>query len=393
VFRIGLDLRPTEPGFKSHFGRGTGRYAEELINQLLARDLLQLEFVSLKEKNIWDCSWEGTFRKYLKYGKTTLETQVFFPRRLKKLNLDLVHFFSHGDAPARNSVKQIVTVLDLIPLKFADLYKANKPSWRYHLARYFELKAIYASSGILAISEATKKDIIEILKIPSEQIFVTPLAADSRFVSRPQQNWKSELVERRKIFPKLAELDSEVPLLLYVGGIDPRKNIQFLLEVFAEVITNWDKEHKPVLALAGKIETDDQYPKLINSIERLNLTKQVKLLGFIDDSQLIQLYQSANCFLFPSLYEGFGLPVLEAMACGCPVIAGRNSSIPEVAGRAGILLNDGDGYAWSKAILEILNSFAMQNEYSLRGVQRSSEFSWANTATKTIEAYNLFLNK
>jgi len=380
MLKIGLDLRPTEAGFKSHAGRGTGRYTEELTSELqrIAADGADLEGIALtaiSSASLEVALWEKQLLKLLPFGKRTFESQVLYPRRVARTEADIIHFFSHGDASARSIMPQIVSVLDLIPLRFPELYKANKSNLRFKFARYLEFQSIKRALGLIAISEATKRDLIEILGVRGDDVVVTPLAVSDEFsaLSRTEGNWREQQFALRWALG----IPIENPLLLYVGGIDPRKNVGFLLEVFAEVLREATTEKKPILLLAGNLKRDDQYPKFQQTIKRLGVADSVHELGFVSDEQLPLLYQAADLFVFPSLYEGFGFPVLESMACGTPVIAGDNSSIPEVAGRnSALLLPDMEQTAWVRAILEVLTSPERQISLSNAGIEQAKLFSW-----------------
>ncbi len=389
--RIGLDLRPTEIGFKAHAGRGTGRYTLELVQamQSIADEFdNSLSLIPIHSQDILKSGMDEALVKYLPLGARTFESQYLYPRRLSRLDVDMLHFFSHGDAPARAVVPQVVSVLDLIPLKFPELYRADKPNARFRFARWLEYEAIRNSVGIIAISECTKADIVELLGVAPEKIAVTPLAvAPSLLETVAEHRQASISVEQHR---QRLGLPLEEDLLLYVGGIDPRKNIPFLCEMLAELLRNPTGTRKPRLLLAGAYEKDDQYPKLLKTIAELGVAEQVTFLGFVPDSDLVALYQSADLFLFPSMYEGFGFPVLEAMACGTPVVAARNSSIPEVAGTSGVLLPDTDVPAWVNAIAALLKRPEARMELAEAGLVQSRRFSWEKTARATLEAYTRF---
>lgn len=378
--RVGLDLRPTEEGFKAHYGRGTGRYTAELTAALRATarevgiDLQECSTVRLGAGET-----ERRLYAMLPYGRHTVEQQFLLPRRIDRLNFDLFHFFAHVDAPSRLRTPYVVTVLDLIPLKFAELYKAGKPDWRFRLARRLELRAVERASGIIAISEATKRDLVDLLGINPEKIVVTPLAAGARF--RPLEAPRESLRQR-------FGLPEDRPLLLYVGGIDARKNVPFLVEVFARAAETGLK--RPVLALAGRYENDDKYPQLLDAIRRCGVENDVRLLGFVSEQDLPALYCAADVFVFPSLYEGFGLPVLEAMSCGTPVIAADNSSLPEVVGSAGLLVSAGNAEAWLAALSDIFKTPGRRKELAASGSRQAARFSWQRTAELTCEAYLRF---
>jgi glycosyltransferase involved in cell wall biosynthesis len=397
--KIGLDLRPTEKDFKEHFGRGTGRYTEEVVKEILKLSAND-STVNIRGLSSADFRFSALQRKFLElmpYGRATVATQLFLPKHLKSLDLDLIHFFAHGDAPSSKCVNYTVTVLDLIPLRLADLYKAEKPSWRFHLARFLENKAIQNAKGILAISECTKRDLMEILGVSANKIRVTPLACSDKFKPRksvqyPQAKLEDFSFEISEVRNRLGFSETQ-PLLLYVGGIDARKNVGFMLEMFAELLKRFENDNQPRLLLAGRYDQDLNYPKLLEKISKLGIKDQVDLLGFVSDAQLIDLYHASDAVVFPSLYEGFGLPVLESMACGVPVVAGNNSSIPEVVGDVGQLMPDNDHFAWVKYLYEIISSREMQFQLSKDGLKQSKLFSWTRTAEETLAGLKFFAKK
>lgn len=390
---VGLDLRPTEEGFKAHAGRGTGRYAFELTRELSriqaeegAALKLQLKQLGSDDLNLSDK--DLSISKKLPFGRRTFESQLLYPNRIKRAGVDLVHFFSHGDAPAFSSVPQVVTVLDVIPLRFPELYRAKKANLRFRFARYLEYAAITRAIGLVAISECTKRDVVSYLGVDPDKVVVTPLGVGSEFTPRGKSLgvWPAEINKKKN---KL-KLPENRPLLLYVGGIDPRKNVPFLLDVFHEVLKSHEGS-KPCLVLAGRHENDDQYPALVEKISRLGLENDIVQLGFVPDEELSSLYHVADAFLFPSLYEGFGFPVLEAMACGTPVVAGDNSSIPEVVGNCAELVPDNDLDSWTRSVLGLLSSSELRLRLSRDGIQRAAMFTWERTARETYAAYQKFL--
>ncbi len=380
-YTVGVDLRGLEPGFKAHFGRGTGRYAANLqaeFGQTLTPDIV------IKGLGMGDLSGTGLQRKILECapcGRETLRTQLFLPSAMRRARVDLVHFLAHGDAPARSSVPYAVTVLDLIPLRFPELYKPLKADWRFNLARKLELRAIEGARVIFAISQATKRDLVELLHVDESRILVTPLAA-SKVLREP------EVDELRLVCEKL-KLENETTRFLYVGGIDARKNISFLLQVFKGVVQRAceNGENRPCLILVGAYASDARYRAVLEEISRFNLADRVKLAGYVTDSELAALYRLCTLNIFPSLYEGFGLPVLEAMQAGLPVVCGNNSSIPEVAGEAAVLLPDNDTETWVNELLCLIQSSARRADLRERGIRQAGKFSWKRTAELTLEGY------
>lgn len=381
---IGLDARPMQSGFKAHEGRGTGRYTTELTRGLLAlHDSGALPFsislVSPPEPSAIDAALLAA----LPLGKRTFESQFVYPRQVARTNVECMHFFAHGDAPSRPVIPHFVTVLDLIPLRFPQLYRAAKSNLRFRFARYLEFQAIAKATGIFAISEATKRDVVELLGVDPSRVHVTPLAVSPTFTTAPRQSLPASI----------AAQPADRKVLLYVGGIDPRKNVPFLLDVLAalsEQNAGVAPAAKPLLVLAGSITADDQYPLLKVAIARHGLQEQVLELGRVSEDELVSLYQRASAFLFPSLYEGFGLPVLEALACGCPVIAANNSSIPEVAGNAAVLMDSFDPRLWRDAVNELCSP-ERRGEIAESGPRHAAGFTWERTAQSTADGYATFL--
>ena len=393
MLKIGVDIRGAEAGFKAHAQRGTGRYVRSVVERLpiAARKFPQqsIKIRKLGNRDLRLSTFEKRAIEFAPFGKLTLASQLFLPKRLSRLGLDLIHFFSHADAPARGSAPYLVSVLDLIPLKFPDLYKADKPNWRFHLARSLENRAIARARGVIAISETTKRDVVELLGVSPEKVFVTPLAADECFLPIPVGGEARQAVvnEARQEFG----LPRSLPILLYVGGIDPRKNVPFLLEVFADLLNSWPTREKPLLVFAGEHKGDDQYAELQRIADKLGIKDRIRELGFVPDELLPDLYSASDVLLFPSLYEGFGLPPLEAMSTGIPVVAGDNSSIAEVVSSGGKLVSATDKFGWVKAIREVLDDKNTAEHLVERGLRRAAEYSWDKTAELTLRAYQTFV--
>jgi glycosyltransferase involved in cell wall biosynthesis len=377
-FKIAFDTRALEPGFKAHFGRGTGRYVQEILNELRMFPE-ELQIVPLEFSQSF---FEKTILELAPIGKTTIQTQIFYPHKLKQLDAELIHFFAHTDAPSYCAKPYSVTVLDLIPLKFAALYQPQKISWRFRLARYLEQLSIKNAAGILAISECTKRDLIELLGINESKIYVTPLAVSERF----SQN--QEIVNRQELLRQLS-IPLDRPKLLYVGGMDARKNIRFLMKVFKEL--HQQTALKPFLILAGPYQKDHDYLEIKPFINQHKT--DMADLGFVDEQTLTALYQISDLFVFPSLYEGFGFPVLEALAAKLPVVAGDNSSIPEVVGADYPLCKDNNLESWVSGIVSILTSAEKRRLLIELGSKRPQVFSWAKTARVTLDAIKQISNE
>ncbi len=378
--RVGLDLRGLEPGFKAHFGRGTGRYIEELVTELQRQNHPEFEFILAGAKELGAGALAKIFRSVVPVGRTTIEQQLLLPRRIKRLGVDCFHFFAHGDAPIRCPVPYITTVLDLIPLKFPDLYKAQNANWRFRLARYLELQAIRNAHGIIAISECTKRDVVSMLGVDPNKIMVTPLGLSENFAERlPLTD-----TERQQLREQLG-LPQAGAVCLYVGGIDPRKNVPFLFQALREL-----RDPNVTLLLVGKYDGDKHLPELRRNLVESGVEGQVRMVGYLPDDTLKDYYRAADVFLFPSLYEGFGFPVLEAFALGVPVICGDNSALGEVAGDSALLCEDNHLSSWVRAIREVLGSRELRAELIAKGRVQQAKFRWPNTVRATVDAYRYF---
>ena len=385
---IGLDLRALDSNFKAHAQRGTGRYVRELTSRLLKLELDDFNFIPLTRENLDLKSWQLEFLNKLPRGKVTFESQICLRKNIKDANCDLAHFFSHGDAPAYPLVPQVVTILDLIPLKFPELYQTKDLNFRYKLARFLENRSALSASGIIAISEATKRDVVDILKIPESRVAVTYLGVDESFLNQTDlSDQDKNEVKLKHNLPLLADLG------LYIGGLDARKNIEFLIEIVSELNLSDGNFH---LAIVGEHSKEKAFKKIEALIKQKKLEDKISFLGFVDSESLLKLYKTADIFVFPSLYEGFGLPVLEAMASETLVVAGNNSCMPEVMADKDFLFKDNDLNAW---VLGIRGFLQQRKSGSTTLVERLKEnkkralgFSWDRTAISTIEAYKGLVN-
>jgi glycosyltransferase involved in cell wall biosynthesis len=388
---IAVDTRALEPDFRAHFGRGTGRYVKEVVTRFSKFPTDRFSILPIESRMLSLTPFQKKLSSVLPAGKVTYESQCCMNRNLAKLAVPLAHFFFHGDAPAFPSVPQLISVLDLIPLKFPDLYQKGVGGIRYRFARYLERCAIQSAVGIITISEASKNDIVEIMGIPPERVHVTYLGVDDSFFNIPEQDADpGSLRETLGISP-------DAFLALYIGGIDARKNIPFLLEITAELnaieaVQDIGGFH---VILAGNYSKDDKYPLLISDTKRMELEPFVHLTGYVEESMLHCLYRNSDLFIFPSLYEGFGLPVLEAMAAGLPVVAGNNSSLPEVMGDTGWKLPDKDVGSWVSEIYHLIKEGKgnpdILTSWQEKGRAQARQFTWDITTKKTLDIYDTYL--
>lgn len=232
---------------------------------------------------------------------------------------------------------------------------------------------------VITISESSKKDIVEFLGVDHNRIYVTPLA------SRYYPDYISdELATKLQL---ASSYDFSKPYLLFVSTIEPRKNIISLIEAFNILKTKYKLEHQ--LVLIG--QKGWRYEQIFAAIEDSHWVSQVHHLNYLSDELVALFYSKADAFVYPSYYEGFGLPVLEAMTLGAPVITSNSSSLPEVAGDAALLVDPNDTTSLADAILKVISDRQFRSQLVQKGKERAKLFSWERTANETLNAYKCLM--
>ncbi len=302
-----------------------------------------------------------------------LRQQWAVPRLLARLRADLYHS-PYYLMPYRVGLPTVLTVHDLIPLLFP-----RQSTWQARLLfRWTLMLALRASQRVIAVSGSTARDLQRHFRVPSERVSVIPEAPDPAFYPRPSA--EVEAVRQKYGLPE--------SFVLYVGSNKPHKNLSRLIEAWSRLTLHVSRFTSHVsrftLVIAGV--WDPRYPEPRLRAERLGL-QSVRWLGPVPEADLPALYSAAALFVFPSLYEGFGLPVLEAMACGVPVICSNTSSLPEVAGDAALLVDPTDAQSLAAAIAGLLEDESRREEMRERGLQQAARFSWDRTAAMTLEMY------
>lgn len=386
MFSVGFDTSALDESFKSHAHRGIGRYVRELTKYFDRRSGAEphLHVGYFNHTSFLSGKLVKPFLNALPAGVNTVRQQVLFPLQLSTgatSEFDCVHFPAHMDAPSWSFKPCIITVLDLIPLILKDLYLPERGNFRFHFARWLEIRAIRSADLIVAISETTKQDLHRVLGISPERIMVTPLGVDSRFhqarLDIPEQDLRARY-----------GIPLQRPIILYVGGIDQRKNYRALIETLRRLVSHpTTAAPAPVLVMVGNIHGDRQFPKLQALIRQAQLEDSVILPGFIPDQDLLQLYPISSVFFFPSLYEGFGLPPLEAMAAGVPVVSSNTSCMPEVLADAAVLVDPLDFDGAAKEIYALLTDPQQRHLFQDRGRERATAFTWERTGDLTLRAY------
>jgi glycosyltransferase involved in cell wall biosynthesis len=291
--------------------------------------------------------------------------QTALPRHLRQLKPDLLHGLAYA-VPVAWPGPSVVTIYDLSFLLFP---RAFKPANRIYLAATTRAAARRARR-VLTISEHARRDIVRLLSVPSEYVDVTYPAVEERYTRLPD----AEIVTFR------AARGLPDAFIFALGTLEPRKNLVGLLEAYAQLRTP-----RPPLYVAGGLGWRAR--PIFDTVHRLHLTDQVHFLGFVPEDELPLWYNAARLFTFPSLYEGFGLPVLEAMACGTPVITSTAASLPEVGGRAAILVPPQDTHRLAQEMERVLDDPQLRTELRAAGRIQASRFSWRAMTDQTVAAY------
>jgi glycosyltransferase involved in cell wall biosynthesis len=354
--RVGYDIAPLSLNWA-----GERRYAESLL-----RALRTAAGVEVEELTLWRREPAGMFQRV---AYQAVAEAVYYPlllgRRARRAGAELVHHPRHLVPPEHGLPgPSVVTVHDVLPLSEPEHY-SKLILWRY---RVLARSAVRSAALVLTGSRYSAGEIERRLGVDPARIRVTPYGVEERF--RPAE------VDRER----LAGLGVRGPYVLCVGTLEPRKNLAGTVRAFERVQRNFP-EHSLVL-IGGRGWMGDDLGALLERTEA-----RVVRPGYVGDEELVQLYSGADCFVFPSFSEGFGFPVLEAMACGAPVIAGDRASLPEVVGDAGVLVDPGDDEAIAGALAELLGSPERRKALRERGLEHSRGFSWNDTARMTVEAY------
>ena len=363
---------------------GTGRaidiYTRNIVDNLLSIDkensyiLVIDDLNKLKEIN----NKNYTIKQIPK--KRVLRDHFLFKQFLSDLEVDLV-FHPDNTEFLFCLPKSIVTVHDIIPIKFPKLVLSKNPLQFLKQKAFFYLqeRALRKASKIITVSKNTKTDLIEILKIPSEKVEVVYEGIEEGFKGQPVE--KVEKVKRKyKI---------EGDYIFYLGGFGVHKNVLKLVEAFK----NLEKEFTGTLVLGGTSEDKSspqiELSKIREKIKNYKLSKRIIFTGFIAQGNLPALYSGAKVFVYPSLYEGFGRPPLESLACGSPVVVSNAASLPEVIGEAGIYIDPNNVYSIEEGLLKALQLSGPQlKEIREKGIIQTQKFSWKTSATETLEIFN-----
>lgn len=300
----------------------------------------------------------------------SLSEQIRIPWSLARAHAALVHE-PHYVLPPLIGCRSVVTIHDCIHLRFPQ-YLPGRGAYAY--ARAMMWAAVRKADRVLTVSEASKRDILGFYDVPPEKVVVVYNGLEARFLEPPDDAEMSRVRQRFQLTH---------PFVLYVGNIKPHKNLERLVDAFGRARAQ-GLDDLQLVVIGDEIS---KYPPLRQSVHRHRLDKAVRFFGFQPPATLTAFYRLARAFVFPSLYEGFGLPPLEAMACGTPVVTSNVSSLPEVAGGAALLADPTDTDDIAAQITRAVTDEALRAELIARGQARAREFSWAQSAARIHAIY------
>jgi len=355
---------------ENYRGAGISWYIYNLLRQLPGMDSPHQFSVFLNERRYVD---KGMSLRYTSWPTQRplariMWEQLLLPAQLRRQRVDLLHAMAFA-GPLLFQGPMVVTVYDLSFLRFP---QAFRPWNRWYLSQFTRWSARRARH-VIAISESTRQDVIDFLGVPADRVTVVYCGADPMFRSLPPE----QIGEYRR------QHNLPDQFVLFLGTLEPRKNLDRLLRAYAE----WRKvdPRAPHLVIAGA--QGWYYHAVLNLVHGLGLEESVIFLGYVAREDLPLLYNNAHMFVYPSLFEGFGLPVLEAMACGVPVITSNVSSLPEVAGEAAVLVDPTSTDQLRESLVSLWRDSDRRRELAAQGGRQASRFTWKRTAEQTLSVY------
>lgn len=316
--------------------------------------------------------------EYFKKRKVKLPSilSYFYDIYLTKKNLrkDAIHHIT-TQANAHmlhfiNNKKSVVTVYDLIPYVYI-----NEGGFAQRQKIKFWMKGLKKADGIIAISEFTKQEVMKHLNYPENKIFVAYPAVDHS---------QYKVLKKNKKLAKKYKINSDYFNILYVGNEEPRMNVETIIESIAEL----KKDGKKIrLIKVGKANSAGRREKILKLVSKLDLEKEIIFTDYVTEEDMSMIYNLVDCLVYPISYAGFGLPPLEAMACGCPVITTNETSLPEVTGDAAIFVKEKNSKDLTKAILKLMKDERLRKNLIKKGLIRSKKFTWENCSKQFLKCY------
>jgi glycosyltransferase involved in cell wall biosynthesis len=367
--RIGIDATalPPQPV-------GAGNYIIHLIRTLtgMTSDHEFVVFAQPSGPNLIDLSEKSSVEWVIvderSSGSRLIWEQLYLPNLVRKSGVDLLHSL-HYTRPVRLPCKSVVTFHDMTFFLYPELHTWARRQYFPRMMKYSAGKA----DELITVSDSTRDDLIRILQIDPHKVTTTHLGVNPGFKPTVDEDKKKKIAEKYNLPEKF---------ILYVGLVEPRKNLPVLIDAYKQLIEN-DLDYE--LVLVGRYGW--MYEEVLEQVRKLNLQHAVRFLGYVPQEDLPLVYNLASLFVYPTIYEGFGLPALEAMACGIPVITSAVSSLPEIVKEAGLLTPVNDTNALFETMVTALTNEDLRKDLIRKGPERAAEFSWSKTAQLTLQVY------
>ncbi|WP_013325272.1 glycosyltransferase family 4 protein [Gloeothece verrucosa] len=365
-------------------------YSKNFVNSFESK--FKLNFIY---KNLFKVYFSKNFQKLPKYSLLSIFVRGLY-KILQKSQLllydnnhqffnfkeyDIFHslFYKLPSEELTGNLPRLLMIYDLIPITAQQFVTPKLTSYFKELLKSINLQ----KDWITCISEYTRQEFCEYTGMSSERTFVTHLAADNKFYPVTDTSYIKTIIQQYNIPDKNY-------FLCLASQLDPRKNIAHLIKSFVRLLSEQPNLDVNLVLIGTQRH---KRVEIINLMQKLSEFKdRIIFTGYVPDEDLSPLYSGATAFIFPSLYEGFGLPILEAMQCGTPVISSNATSLPEVAGEAAILVNPKDEDALCQAMINVLKDRNLCQNLTQKGLEKSKQFSWSKCAVKTVEIYKKILN-
>lgn len=386
IKRIGIDAR-----FYGPIGKGLGRYTQEVVDNIIKLDEVNEYVIFLTKANFNEfvCDGARVTKVLADVRWYTFKEQLMMPWLLAKAHLDLVHF-PHFNVPFLYFGKFIVTIHDLILIKYPTVRATTLSPWLYWVKnsayRMIIWLAVHRAIKIITVSNFTKQDILKHFSVKGAKVEVIYEGVANLAKGRDSLFDKNSHDKEA-----LLRYNISKPFLLYVGNVYPHKNLERLLKVFSKIRT---KQPNLRLVLVGKEDYFQEQLKAVAkkmSLWRASGDSPVVFSGYVADDDLEALFKEATCYVFPSLYEGFGLPPLEAMAKGCAVVSSNRSSMPEVLGEAALYFDPEDEADMETKIIKIISDESLRDKLIAKGYEQAKLYSWWECARAINKIYQKIL--
>jgi len=370
--KVAIDIRRM-----TEFGIGT--YIRNVVRTLACLDRESKYFLIGSPARFAECGSLGSNFHAIELTERddTLKGNLAFRAIVGRLGCDLVHVPHLFWIPRGLGCPYVITVHDLLEHMYSS---RDASSLRRNLHFYLTRRVLRRAARVIAVSQFTKNEIEKLLAIPDDRIEVVYNAIDERFLHGHATEADRELIAQRYLV--------NYPFILYAGAIRPHKNVVRIIEAFSALKSELQKQQvMPDLKLIIIGDDLSSHPRLRRTVVRSGVQNDVRFLGFVPIDVLRIFYDVAKVFVFPSLYEGFGLPPLEAMAHGTPVVTSNTSSLPEVAGNAGLLVNPENVFEIRRGLQRALLDPALRAQMKQRGYEQAQRFSWLSSVSRILEIY------